>query len=47
MSNDPKISVIVTTYNRKELLGKQYAILHQSFKNFELIVVDNFSNYRF
>ena len=44
----PKISVIVTTYNRKELLKETInSIINQTFKDFELIVVDNNSNYNF
>ena len=44
----PTISIIVTTYNRKELLTKTlHSILHQTYCDFELIVVDNFSNYDF
>ncbi len=47
-SKRPLISVIVTTYNRKELLEETInSILNQTFKNFELIVVDNNSNYDF
>ena len=42
------VSVIVTTYNRPELLKKTLSsILNQSFIEFELIVVDNFSDYNF
>ena len=42
------VSVIVTTYNRKELLKETIdSIVNQTYKNFELIVVDNFSNYDF
>ena len=42
------VSVIVTTYNRKELLSKTLkAILNQTYKDFELIVVDNYSDYDF
>ena len=42
------VSVIVTTYNRKEQLAKTLnAILNQTYKDFELIVVDNYSNYDF
>jgi teichuronic acid biosynthesis glycosyltransferase TuaG len=44
----PKISVVVTTYNRKELLKETIvSILNQTFTDFELIVVDNNSNYDF
>ena len=43
-----KISVIVTTYNRSDFLRKTIdSILNQTFQDFELIVVDNFSNYDF
>lgn len=42
------VSVILTTYNRKELVTKTItSILSQSFQDFELIIVDNFSNYNF
>ena len=48
MSNNPLVSVIVTTYNRKELLRETIgSILNQTFMDFELIVVDNFSKYDF
>ena len=44
----PKVSVIVTTYNRKEFLAETIrSILNQTFRDFELIVVDNYSNYDF
>lgn len=44
----PLVSVIVTTYNRKDLLSETLnSILNQTFQDFELIVVDNFSNYDF
>lgn len=44
----PLVSVIVTTYNRKDLLTVTLnSILNQTFQDFELIVVDNFSNYDF
>ncbi len=44
----PKVSVIVTTYNRKDLLGETIqSILNQTFVDFELIIVDNYSNYNF
>lgn len=44
----PEVSVVVTTYNRKEFLSETInSILNQTFSDFELIVVDNFSNYNF
>lgn len=44
----PKVSVIVPTYNRKEYLSETIlSILNQTFQDFELIIVDNFSNYDF
>ena len=40
------VSVIVTTFERKNLLGKTIrSILNQSYTNFELIIVDNYSSY--
>ncbi len=45
---EPLVSVIVTTYNRKKYLKETIqSILAQTFTDFELIVVDNFSNYDF
>ena len=47
-NNMPLVSVIVTTYNRRDLLTKTIdSILNQTYKNFELIVVDNYSDYNF
>ena len=47
-NTDHLVSVIVTTYNRKELLKDTiYSILNQTYSNFELIIVDNYSNYDF
>jgi len=48
MNKIPLVSVIVITYNRKDLLKETiYSILNQTFEDFELIVVDNFSDYNF
>ena len=45
---NPRITVIVTTSNRQELLRETLnAILIQTYTDFELIVVDNYSNYDF
>lgn len=42
MMTNPKISVIISTYNRADLLPRAIAsVLNQTFKNFELIVVDD------
>ncbi len=47
-NNTPLVSVIVTTFNRKEMLKETIlSILNQTYSNFELIVVDNFSDYDF
>lgn len=44
----PTVSIIVTTYNRKEYLTETIqSILNQTYQDFELIIVDNHSNYDF
>lgn len=44
----PEVSIIVPTYNRKELLEETvHAILAQTYRDFELIIVDNYSDYDF
>ncbi len=45
---EPLVSIIVTTYNRKYLLGAVIlSILTQTYDKFELIIVDNYSDYDF
>jgi glycosyltransferase involved in cell wall biosynthesis len=47
-SHIPIVSVIVTTYNRQEYLAETIgSILSQSYRDLELIIVDNCSNYDF
>ena len=42
--NKPKISVIMSVYNGEELLKETMdSILRQTFKDFELIVIDDCS----
>jgi glycosyltransferase involved in cell wall biosynthesis len=46
--NNIKVSIVVTTYNRESFLKQTlYSILNQSYQDFELIVVDNYSDYDF
>ena len=41
----PKVSVIISTYNRPAMIGRALASLHkQTFTDFEVIVVDDFSD---
>ena len=48
MNDKPLVSILVITYNRKVFLHETIeSILNQTYKNFELIIVDNFSNYDF
>lgn len=48
VKNCSKVSVIVTTFNRQKLLKRCIeSILDQSYKNFELIIIDNYSDYAF
>ena len=40
----PNISVIIPTYNRVSLLKKAiYSVLAQTYKDFEIIIIDNYS----
>jgi glycosyltransferase involved in cell wall biosynthesis len=41
---NPKFSVVIPTYNQASFLGKAIeSVLNQTYKNWELIVVDNYS----
>ena len=41
----PKISIIMTIYNHEKFLKKSIqSIINQSFRNWELVAVDNGSN---
>jgi len=43
-SSDDKISIIIPTYNREKLLIRSIkSILNQTYQNFEIIIVDDFS----
>lgn len=42
MNNYPKVSVVISTYNRPERLDKALAsVVEQSFEDFEVVVVDD------
>ena len=42
VNKQPLVSVVVTTYNRKEQLKETIcSILNQTYTNIELLVVDN------
>jgi len=45
MTNEPLISIILTTYNRKDLLKKSLdSVVNQTYKNMEIIIGDNHSD---
>ena len=45
MSNEPLVSVIITTYNRADKVGSCIeSVLQQDYKNLEIIVVDDCSS---
>lgn len=45
MIANPKVSVILTTFNRPQLLQRAVdSVLAQTFKDFELIIIDDFSD---
>ena len=40
--NSPAISVLMTTYNREKYVGAAIeSVLNSTFKNFELVIVDD------
>ena len=42
MPNNPKVSIMVCTYNRAQILARALdSILNQTYKNFELVIIDN------
>ncbi|HAE40626.1 MAG TPA: hypothetical protein DCG57_18630, partial [Candidatus Riflebacteria bacterium] len=42
MNNDPLVSVVLPTYNRKDIIRRTISsVLQQTFKNLELIIVDD------
>ena len=44
MNSNPLISVIITTYNRPNLLKRSIdSVLKQSYKNIELVIIDDSS----
>jgi glycosyltransferase involved in cell wall biosynthesis len=45
MSNNQKVSVIITTYNRDKLLEKAIlSVINQTYQNYEIIVIDDASS---
>lgn len=47
-NNTPMVSVVITTYNRENYLRESISsVLSQTYQDFELIIVDNFSDYNF
>lgn len=41
-NNNPAVSVIITTYNREKSLGRAIeSVLRQSYRNIEIIIIDN------
>ena len=42
---EPTFSIVIPTYNQSSLLKNAIlSVVNQTYKNFEIIVIDNFSN---
>ncbi|MGI9553015.1 MAG: glycosyltransferase family 2 protein, partial [Aurantibacter sp.] len=42
MPKNPKVSILVCTYNRARILAEALdSVLNQTYKNFELVIIDN------
>lgn len=46
MSKNPKLSIVITTYNRLNFLKQALqSVLNQSYRNYEIIIIDDCSTY--